>query len=107
MKEGGFRLSGHVKPLHAKANGHLLSLESERQRGHLASRRIHWPDKPRNGTRLHDHRTDGSRSRLEQYSHSDFIVLDPRQPLWIAVGFGATWESARTYFMDYVTLAIE
>lgn len=43
----------------------------------------------------------------KQYSHSELIGLDPRQPLWVAFGFGATWEVSRTYFMDYVTLTIE
>jgi hypothetical protein len=42
----------------------------------------------------------------KQYNYSANIVLDPAQPLWVAYGFGATWEVSRTYYLDHVTLNV-
>lgn len=42
----------------------------------------------------------------KQYNYSANIVLDPAQPLWVAYGFGATWEASRTNYLDHVTLNI-
>ncbi len=42
----------------------------------------------------------------QQYSLTRTMYINTTQPLWAAFGFGATWEVARTYYMDYVTLTI-
>ncbi|MBI2838315.1 MAG: hypothetical protein HYX75_08380 [Acidobacteria bacterium] len=43
----------------------------------------------------------------KQYSYSRVVSLKPTQALWVAFGFGATWEVPRTYAMDMVRITVE
>lgn len=42
----------------------------------------------------------------KQYSYSTQLTADNKGTVWVAVGFGATWENARTYYMDSVDVKI-
>jgi len=42
----------------------------------------------------------------KQYSLSKTMFISSTTSLWAAFGFGATWETPRTHYLDYVTLTI-
>ncbi|MDP3093781.1 MAG: BsuPI-related putative proteinase inhibitor [bacterium] len=42
----------------------------------------------------------------QAYSHSRNINTGSSSRIWVAFGFGATWEVSRTYFMDSVTVTV-
>jgi len=43
----------------------------------------------------------------KKYSYSTQLKTDSKGILWIAFGFGATWETQKTYHMDLVSIRIE
>ncbi len=41
-----------------------------------------------------------------RYSLTRSVTVSPTTPLWIAFGFGATWETSRTHFLDAVSVTV-
>ena len=60
------------------------------------------------GRRFHsDLRVCIDRARVARYDYSKEVTADASGSIWVAAGLWATWETARTYYLDSVTVTID
>jgi hypothetical protein len=51
--------------------------------------------------------TDTADGKWVEYFYRNKVTADSSGRIWVAFGFGATWESIRTYLLDFVQVQIQ